>query len=280
MSLARGLDYYTGIIYEAITEASAPPSQPVVPAVPASSSSTIPTTADASSSKPAKPSKSAKGKSKSSAQGTDGTEETDETTVGVGSIAAGGRYDGLVNMFASAAGRKTEPVPCVGVSVGVERVYSIMEMKRKAREGKEAGRKNETEVFVVALGGGGGLIKERMGIVRQLREAGIKVRPSLASLVRYLQLPRARKVHALTRHQAEFMYKNKPKLPAQWDRIDEDQIPFAVILAPAELAAGTVRIKQQLGKEAAEAAAQDGATDKNGVEVKVADMIAYLKERL
>ena len=163
MSLARGLDYYTGIIYEAITEASAPPSQPVVPAVPASS--------EASSSTGAKPAKSSK-KPKPTVEATD---EPDENTVGVGSIAAGGRYDGLVNMFASAAGRKTDPVPCVGVSVGVERVYSIMEMKRKAREGKEAGRKNETEVFVVAIGGGGGLIKERMGIVRQLREAGIKV---------------------------------------------------------------------------------------------------------
>ena len=74
-------------------------------------------------------------------------------------------------MFASAAGKKTEPVPCVGVSVGVERVYSIMEMKRKGRE--ERARGKETEVYVLALGGG--LVKERMAVVKQLRDGGLKV---------------------------------------------------------------------------------------------------------
>ncbi len=39
----------------------------------------------------------------------------------VGSIAAGGRYDGLVGMFSG------KDVPAVGVSIGIERVFSIME---------------------------------------------------------------------------------------------------------------------------------------------------------
>ena len=68
MSLARGLDYYTGVIYEAVLINGA---------------------------------------------------------VAVGSIAAGGRYDNLVGMF-SPAGVQT---PCVGVSIGVERVFAIMEKK-------------------------------------------------------------------------------------------------------------------------------------------------------
>ena len=42
-----------------------------------------------------------------------------------GSVAGGGRYDGLVGMF-DAKGRK---VPCVGVSIGVERVFAIMESR-------------------------------------------------------------------------------------------------------------------------------------------------------
>ena len=46
----------------------------------------------------------------------------------VGSIAAGGRYDNLVGMF-DAKGRQ---IPCVGFSVGVERVFSIMEARAKA----------------------------------------------------------------------------------------------------------------------------------------------------
>ena len=74
------------------------------------------------------------------------------------------------------------------------------------------------------------------------------------------------------------MYKTKPKAPAQWKQADDDRIPFVVILAPAELAAGTVRIKQQLGKEAVEA--QAGEADSKGEEVKVDDMVRYLRERL
>lgn len=102
LSLARGLDYYTGIIYEAVTEYSAPPA----PGAAAGASTKAPVEGD-----------------------------VDETTVGVGSIAAGGRYDNLVGMFASAAsgaeGKKKLKemekgrVPCVGVSVGVERVYAM-----------------------------------------------------------------------------------------------------------------------------------------------------------
>lgn len=48
-----------------------------------------------------------------------------EEPVGVGSVAGGGRYDGLVGMF-DPKGRK---VPCVGVSIGIERIFSILEQR-------------------------------------------------------------------------------------------------------------------------------------------------------
>ena len=48
----------------------------------------------------------------------------------VGSVAAGGRYDGLVGMFDP----KNRTVPCVGVSIGVERLFSIMEQKLKGKK--------------------------------------------------------------------------------------------------------------------------------------------------
>ncbi|XP_059445667.1 histidine--tRNA ligase, cytoplasmic-like isoform X3 [Corylus avellana] len=67
LSLARGLDYYTGVIFEAIFKG--------------------------------------------------GTQ--------VGSIAAGGRYDNLIGMFG------TKQVPAVGVSLGIERVFAIMEQLHK-----------------------------------------------------------------------------------------------------------------------------------------------------
>ena len=42
-------------------------------------------------------------------------------------MSGGGRYDELVNMF----DQKKEVIPCVGFSVGIERIFSIMEEKAK-----------------------------------------------------------------------------------------------------------------------------------------------------
>lgn len=52
--------------------------------------------------------------------------ESNEETGGVGSIAGGGRYDNLVQSLDP--NRKLE-VPCVGVSIGIERIFAIMEQK-------------------------------------------------------------------------------------------------------------------------------------------------------
>nr|ODN89319.1 histidyl-tRNA synthetase [Cryptococcus depauperatus CBS 7855] len=226
MSLARGLDYYTGIIYEAIHAASAPPSLNTVPVVP-------PPSSDLSFILPAE--------SKHSKSTTTNEDGIDESIVGVGSIAAGGRYDNLVGMFSESTGKKGEQVPCVGVSVGVERVYSIMEMRR--RKGEEKIRGKETEVFVLGLGGIE--LEKRMQFATMLWNAGIKT---------------------------SFSPKVNPKATAQWKQVDDDSIPFVVILAPKELAAGSVRIKEQVGK--------DAAGDAKGEEVKIENILAYLKEKL
>ncbi|KAG1451139.1 hypothetical protein G6F56_008162 [Rhizopus delemar] len=184
LSLARGLDYYTGIIYEAVTEKSAPPklAEGVLP------------------------------KKKTN------SDELDESTVGVGSIAAGGRYDNLVGMF-SGVNKKGVPnlqIPCVGVSIGVERVFSILMAKQKAEEIKS----NETQVYVISVGDG--LLKERMQIAKQLWDVGIK---------------------------ASYMFKNKPKLDKQFAACDKDMIPFAVIIGKSELDNGQVRIKDMRSKD-------------------------------
>ena len=85
--------------------------------------------------------------------------------VGVGSVAGGGRYDDLVGMF-DAKGRK---VPCVGVSIGVERVFSILE----ARAAKHKGRTTETDVYVASAQKN--LVEERLKICTELWDADIKV---------------------------------------------------------------------------------------------------------
>lgn len=88
LSLARGLDYYDGCIWEAKTTESAPSATPA---------------ADDATVDPKKKAKQRKG---------DDEDRSDDPSVGVGSVAAGGRYDQLVGMF---SGKKQ--VPCVGVSI-------------------------------------------------------------------------------------------------------------------------------------------------------------------
>ena len=61
-----------------------------------------------------------------SAQPQQGASDSEEH-VGVGSVAGGGRYDGLVGMFDP----DNKKVPCVGVSIGIERLFSIMEAKAR-----------------------------------------------------------------------------------------------------------------------------------------------------
>lgn len=159
MSLARGLDYYTGIIYEAIVEASAPPGFKQADAL-ASSEGTDP-----------KPDSKQRPKKKVDEEG---EEEIDESQVGVGSIAAGGRYDNLVGMFLSAAsgeGKKTPSIPCVGVSMGLDRIFAILWPRWVERGMRSKG----TMVYVMSAGGS--LLQERIQLVQALREAGINVSP-------------------------------------------------------------------------------------------------------
>lgn len=163
--MARGLDYYTGIIYEAIVEASAPPG---FKAANASLSSDAPA--------PAPPALAPKKKSKKPASNENDEEEVDESQIGVGSIAAGGRYDGLVGMFLSAAGsdgkkeKAVAQVPCIGVSIGLDRIFALVWPKWV----EKGMRSKETMVYVMSAGDG--LLQERVELVTELRTAGIKVR--------------------------------------------------------------------------------------------------------
>ncbi|KAK4236621.1 hypothetical protein C8A03DRAFT_35477 [Achaetomium macrosporum] len=155
LSLARGLDYYTGLIYE------------VVP------------------------------------------DRTSQPTTQVGSIAAGGRYDGLVGMY----GRR--PLPCIGVSFGVDRIFTILDARREKKSGSDLA--SRTDVYIMAFGGKDfdGLLLERMRVARQLWNAGIR---------------------------AEFTAKVKPKPVQQFN--SSKGVPAAVIVGREELEAGQVRVKR------------------------------------
>lgn len=133
-SLARGLDYYTGVIYEAVING----------VLDSFESLTVPFI-EFSTSSEAK-----------------NDELEEDAPGGVGSVAGGGRYDKLVGslMGKSQAGElksfelyfmkrliagKESEVPCIGVSIGIERLFAIMEMKTKSQV-----RTTETEVFVAS----------------------------------------------------------------------------------------------------------------------------------
>merc|ERR1719309_1795668 len=110
LSLARGLDYYTGVIYEAVLCGDA--------------------------------------------------KDDSGELITVGSVAGGGRYDGLVGMFDP----KSRSVPCVGVSIGIERLFSIMEANLTKDSAKV--RTSETQVYVISAQKN--LMEERMKIITDL----------------------------------------------------------------------------------------------------------------
>ncbi|KAH6978300.1 hypothetical protein EDB82DRAFT_433283 [Fusarium venenatum] len=213
LSLARGLDYYTGLIYEVVTQGSAPEVTPGQ---------------EKTDSKPSK---------KKSKKGGEDEDRSDDPTVGVGSVAAGGRYDNLVGMFSGKS-----QIPCVGISFGVDRIFSITKAKLAA-EKSAAVRSNDVDVYVMGLGKG--FLKERMSVCAKLWEAGIK---------------------------AEFSYKVKPKFAAQFKVAEANGVPFAMFLGDDEVAEGKVKIKE-LGL-------QDGHPEKEGVLVSQKDMAKEIKVRL
>ncbi len=164
LSLARGLDYYTGVIYEAIMV------------------------------------------------GQD-----------VGSVAGGGRYDYLVSMFSK---KKNKAAPCVGVSIGIERLFAIVKRQREAaaKAGSKAGafgaiRENPCDVLVCSAGKN--LVEPRMAACAELWEAGIR---------------------------AEMIQKANPKFLTQVQYAERNRIPHIVIIGEGELAQGIVKVRDTVTK--------------------------------
>ncbi|XP_062384221.1 histidine--tRNA ligase-like [Sardina pilchardus] len=168
LSLARGLDYYTGAIFEAMLVGK---------------------------------------------EGSGGTEQD----INVGSVAGGGRYDGLVGMFDP----KGRNVPCVGFSIGIERIFSIVEQKTEA-SGKKV-RTTETQVLVASAQKS--LLEERLKLTAELWDKGIK---------------------------AEVMYKENPKLLNQLQHCEETGIPLVAILGEQELKDGIVKLRDVASREEVE----------------------------
>lgn len=227
LSLARGLDYYTGVIYEVVTEGSAAPTQPPTQAL---------KDTHLEPSRPPNPSKKPKPKANAD------DDRSSDPTIGVGSVAAGGRYDTLVGMFSGKSN-----IPCVGISFGVDRIFSLTKSRLEASKTAAPVRLTEVDVYVMAFGGGGfkGMLKERMQVATTLWDAGIK---------------------------AEFAHKVKPKLPKQFADAERGGVPYAVILGEEEQARGQCKVKE-LGLP-------EGHPEKDGVVVELGDLVKEIKARL
>lgn len=151
-SLARGLDYYTGLIYEAVLTGS-----------------------------------------------------------DRGSIAGGGRYDGLVGMFSG------KDIPAVGVSIGIERVFAILEEQAQTDQ-----RIRATKTQILVAQAGKKLTVERIQLLGELWSAGIA---------------------------AETMHQDNPKTAKQFDYAFENGIPLIMWIGEDEIAQGVVKIKSLSYKE-------------------------------
>eukprot|EP00771_Trimastix_marina_P000474 gnl/Trimastix_PCT/1496.p1 GENE.gnl/Trimastix_PCT/1496~~gnl/Trimastix_PCT/1496.p1 ORF type:complete len:757 (+),score=318.09 gnl/Trimastix_PCT/1496:52-2322(+) len=166
LCLARGLDYYTGLIYEA--------------------------------------------------QLVEGSQ--------LGTVAAGGRYDNLVGMF---SGKK---IPAVGVSFGMERLFTFVEIQQKERLAARAAadpeaappvmRHNETQVLVASIGKG--MVPHRIGLCCELWNAGIP---------------------------AEHLYSDNPRMPKQIEFALQSGIPILAILGETEMQNGVVKLKDLATRE-------------------------------
>lgn len=178
MKLARGLDYYTGIIFEA----------------------------------------ELKGKRKTNfdlkkSENSFFFISIDDRNK-IGSVAGGGRYDNLIGTLND----KNKSSPCVGASIGVERICSLLEAKQA--KSAEQIRTNLADVYVISAHKG--VTDERLKIVNSLWDAGIR---------------------------AEHSPKKNPKILLQIQRCEKFNIPIGVIVGASELERNAVTLRMIATRE-------------------------------
>ncbi|KAJ1569036.1 hypothetical protein HK405_010700, partial [Cladochytrium tenue] len=111
-------------------------------------------------------------------------------------------------------------IPCVGVSIGVERIFAILHARAKAAKEDKKVRTTATEVYIIGLGSGH--LQERMRIARELWDAGLS---------------------------AEYTFKTKPRREKEFGVARDEQIPVTVIVDDAKVAAGEVQVENTATKE-------------------------------
>jgi histidyl-tRNA synthetase len=125
-------------------------------------------------------------------------------TVRFGSVAGGGRYDGLVGRF------RSEPVPATGFSIGVSRLLSALQILKSP---VVAGQQEPGPVVVLVMDRD--RVADYQRLVARLREAGIRSE----------------------------LYLGSAGMKAQMKYADRRRAPCVVIQGSDERARGEVQIK-------------------------------------
>ena len=144
--------------------------------------------------------------------------ETEVLEPKIGSISGGGRYDGLVGMF---SGRQ---IPCVGVSLGLERIITVME---------------ET-----------GMLPASSATAQALVVVGAPAHRGYA-----IQVATALRAEGVRTE----LFLDDKKFGAQLKHADQRGIRFAVIAGEAEETARTVTLKDLVSGEQHQLACSDAA---------------------
>jgi histidyl-tRNA synthetase len=178
MSLARGLDYYTGLVYEAVV--------------------------------------------------VDGS---------VGSIAGGGRYDELISRL----NNSNQPTPAVGVSLGVERLFTVIEERVKAVKAAKAAKVSKSPQEEIEnlpeTGNIQALVRSREKCVL-VAQAGSSDRFNL--LVERFKICNLLWAQGV---KAETSYKEKSDPKGQAGYASQEGIRWIVWVGDSELVEGKVKVK-------------------------------------
>ncbi len=127
----------------------------------------------------------------------------------IGSVAGGGRYDGLVTQFTG------QNIPAVGASIGIDRLYAAMEKLGTLKK-----KQTLTQVLILQLDVN--LKNEYLAMAQELRNAGIATALYIGDDMSF---------------QAQLAYAVKK------------EIPYAVIWGEREKKRGVVAIKNLAGRE-------------------------------
>jgi len=123
----------------------------------------------------------------------------------LGSVTGGGRYDDLIGLF------RKQSLPTTGTSLGIERIIDLM---------------NELDLYPAALGGT--LVQVLVTVFnQQTRRASMKIASQLRQAGINTEL-----------------YFEARKLGRQLAHADKKGIPIAAIAGPAEIEAGTVKLRR------------------------------------